>query len=412
MAIFRLLNFTQWRLLPKMLLVLLASSLIPLALVAYVASSMAYDALLESGKTALVARGSSTVKAIDEYLTVKVEDIVVMSRLPEIRAFAANPRDATLRANALQTLQAMTQKKDYVSVAIANTAGIIILSSSAADINTDIHQLEHFYEGLRGPIHISDPFVTVTDELTIFLSTPLLDAGGKPIGVLLSRIAMYGLWELVESDKDIAGPGTVGLLLDENGIRLASSLSKDNRAAMADRLLYRSVTMLSSDVAQRIILEQRFGPRTSERMDVISLPEVAAALRRPEIKTFETTADDSTERHFAAIASMTRKPWRYVLMTPLTTLTGPANQIRNAALFISIIIAIFTVIFAYLLAVNLAAPIIKLTQIADRISLGELDVPIDIRRGDEVGDLAEAIRRMQISLKAAVERLLARRTTG
>jgi HAMP domain-containing protein len=39
-----------------------------------------------------------------------------------------------------------------------------------------------------------------------------------------------------------------------------------------------------------------------------------------------------------------------------------------------------------------------------------LDAPIEINRKDEIGELAEAVSRMQASLQAAIERLRARRT--
>jgi HAMP domain-containing protein len=51
----------------------------------------------------------------------------------------------------------------------------------------------------------------------------------------------------------------------------------------------------------------------------------------------------------------------------------------------------------------------KLTDIADRISVGELDAAIPAMARDEVGLLAEAISRMQDSLRLSIERLRRRR---
>ncbi|MBW1815683.1 MAG: zinc-ribbon domain-containing protein [Deltaproteobacteria bacterium] len=50
-----------------------------------------------------------------------------------------------------------------------------------------------------------------------------------------------------------------------------------------------------------------------------------------------------------------------------------------------------------------------LTEIADRISVGELDTEIDIKSRDELGGLAEAITRMQDSIRLSIERLRRRR---
>ena len=51
----------------------------------------------------------------------------------------------------------------------------------------------------------------------------------------------------------------------------------------------------------------------------------------------------------------------------------------------------------------------ELTEAADRISIGELDTTIPVRSSDEIGMLAEAISRMQDSLRLSIERLRRRR---
>ena len=51
----------------------------------------------------------------------------------------------------------------------------------------------------------------------------------------------------------------------------------------------------------------------------------------------------------------------------------------------------------------------SLTDVADRISVGELDAEIEITSKDEIGDLSEAIARMQDSIRLSIERLRRRR---
>lgn len=47
----------------------------------------------------------------------------------------------------------------------------------------------------------------------------------------------------------------------------------------------------------------------------------------------------------------------------------------------------------------------KIVDAANAISRGDMDVPIDVDQGGEIGDLARAIERMRSSLRAAIERL-------
>lgn len=51
----------------------------------------------------------------------------------------------------------------------------------------------------------------------------------------------------------------------------------------------------------------------------------------------------------------------------------------------------------------------SLTDVADRISVGELDAEVPGTSKDEIGDLAEAITRMQDSIRLSIERLRRRR---
>jgi len=52
--------------------------------------------------------------------------------------------------------------------------------------------------------------------------------------------------------------------------------------------------------------------------------------------------------------------------------------------------------------------IIHLSDVADRISLGELTIPVHVDAGDEIGELAEAISRMRDSISVAIKRLRGR----
>jgi HAMP domain-containing protein len=66
-------------------------------------------------------------------------------------------------------------------------------------------------------------------------------------------------------------------------------------------------------------------------------------------------------------------------------------------------------ILALVISMSISRPVRHLAEVADRISLGELDAEIDVESDNEIGRLAESLRRMQTSLRAAIERLRQRR---
>ncbi|MBN1254988.1 MAG: HAMP domain-containing protein [Deltaproteobacteria bacterium] len=80
---------------------------------------------------------------------------------------------------------------------------------------------------------------------------------------------------------------------------------------------------------------------------------------------------------------------------------------KNFKVFFLIILGTFIVIVIVfvLFSRSLVYPIHHLSEVADRISMGDLDTPIDVKAKGEVGVLAESIERMQASVRAAIKRL-------
>jgi HAMP domain-containing protein len=79
---------------------------------------------------------------------------------------------------------------------------------------------------------------------------------------------------------------------------------------------------------------------------------------------------------------------------------------QGTAAGIGIILALGLALF---MSASITRPMTHLAEVADRMSLGELDVDIDVEGKNEIGQLAESLRRMQASLRSAIERLRQRR---
>ncbi len=74
--------------------------------------------------------------------------------------------------------------------------------------------------------------------------------------------------------------------------------------------------------------------------------------------------------------------------------------------FVFFIGSLLAIIIIYIVVTSqITRPIALLTESANRISLGEVDRPVQITVKNEVGVLAEAIERMRESLKTALEKL-------
>jgi methyl-accepting chemotaxis protein len=97
--------------------------------------------------------------------------------------------------------------------------------------------------------------------------------------------------------------------------------------------------------------------------------------------------------------------WVLALMQEEQEVFEALAIIQNFALALLAATVLLAAACAWFSARALATPIMKLTDAAERMSLGDLNVKIDVQSRDEIGLLAQAIGRMQTSLRMAMERL-------
>jgi len=97
--------------------------------------------------------------------------------------------------------------------------------------------------------------------------------------------------------------------------------------------------------------------------------------------------------------------WVLALMQEEEEVFEALTMIQNFALALLAVTVLLAAACAWFSARALATPIMKLTDAAERMSLGDLNVKIDVRSRDEIGLLAQALGRMQTSLRMAMERL-------
>lgn len=101
--------------------------------------------------------------------------------------------------------------------------------------------------------------------------------------------------------------------------------------------------------------------------------------------------------------------WALVLQQQRDEAFESYNRVQEFAWILLGGTVLLVLIIAWFSARAIATPIRKLTDAAERMSLGELNVDIDIKSKDEIGLLAQALGRMQTSLRLAMDRLRRKR---
>lgn len=122
-----------------------------------------------------------------------------------------------------------------------------------------------------------------------------------------------------------------------------------------------------------------------------------------------TSFNDPNGNAILGFVGKTAFGWGLAVQTKEEETRHMVAQVMSFAYLLLAITVVFVLIIAWFSGRALSRPILKLTDAADRISVGELDMEIRTRRKDEIGDLAEAIARMQESIRLSIERLRRRR---
>lgn len=111
-------------------------------------------------------------------------------------------------------------------------------------------------------------------------------------------------------------------------------------------------------------------------------------------------------RDVVAYTQETALGWKLIVQQDYADAFASVIAARRNALILLVATILFVVVAALLLARRLVRPIESLTQAAEDMSRGELEVHIsETDRGDEIGALARSVERMGVSIKMAFEEL-------
>ncbi len=105
--------------------------------------------------------------------------------------------------------------------------------------------------------------------------------------------------------------------------------------------------------------------------------------------------------------------WILIIEYETEEIFAPIIYMRNLIIVITFAIVLVSVLFGIIFSQSLSKPIIKLKNVASKMGKGNLDVKIDIKSNDEVGELATSFSEMAKSLKEQqdnLENLVAERT--
>lgn len=386
----------------KLMVMFLVVSLVPIAVVAYLSFNSQKNALRSARIAELESIAYLKADMIESFFDELKKDITVAqdyfnvkTNLPVVTRLAndrTNPEYIVAKTQLDNQLKTFQKVKGFDDFMLVSPEGKIVYAASETHETNDLDnplpdpEGKAFEEGEKG-VYFSDIFKNIAEanDFGMLVTAPVHDINGNFVGVVALEVDMDSMYEFVQ---DTTGLGKTGETLlgkrvgDE--VVFLNPLRHDPDAAL------RRKTSVYSEHALSIILATGRRQGIIETIDYRRV-EVLAAYRHIPVSNWGLVTKIDTVEAFASIYAL-----------------------RNKTLFLSLGIAMAVVLIAYLFGTRISRPLTKLAIASKKMSEGDLDVQVDIRKTkDEIGALANAFNVMAAKLKesyAGLEYKIAERT--
>jgi methyl-accepting chemotaxis protein len=346
----------------KVVALMLVISLVPLVSFWAVQFSQMNDRLRADIENLMAATGKGMAGQVDEWIDKNVRVLEAAAQLPDLASMDRKRQEPILRA----IQQAYPWM--YLVFTIDET-GMNVARSDQESLK-DYSDRQYYKDVVSGKEVSWETLIGKTSNLPALILAVPIKSEGKVIGVLANAMTVQDISQKVATWRQ--GSSGFAFLVDEKGKVIAHHV-------------------------QEYYLKQR---------DLSQHPLVAAFMGgRNGSLAF---AGDNGTRCVGYVCG-TKYRWALaVQQEEREALNTLWSMQKFAYLLLAVTVAIVLVV-AWFLARSLVSPIKALTNAADRMSLGELNVEIKTSARDEIGQLAEAIGRMQDSLRLSIERLRRRK---
>lgn len=379
---------------------------VPITFLAALDQRVAYEALTQNTRRALLGAASQTASGLDAFIrtsldTIRTESLVpilaeYLSMAPEARA--GSPRQKEVAG----TLDAF-RRRDSVNIssyALLDRKGLSVVDTYGSDAGTDKSRRDYFSIPTASGTPYVSPMMTspVTGQPSIYFSSPVQDRQGNTIGVLRARYGASVIQEIVFKETGRLGRGSYASLFEENHIRLADG--------SAPHTIFEPLTPLSPAQVSSL----RANGRLRSSLGAGEAPELKDFIRGIERADEEPVFIARLHRHdpddsLNAAVKLSSQPWRLVFSSPRRDFLA-AVTIQNLNAMIVLLLCVAGVLIAsFVIVRKVSTPIDRLTAVAEEVIAGNLTASTSISSDDEIGRLATAFNAMTARLREVISTL-------
>lgn len=244
-----------------------------------------------------------------------------------------------------------------------------------------------------------EPFVTksyysaTTGEAVTSIIFPEWNERGEMIGVLG---ADFGLSELQEIVDEYNTEEIHTIILDGEG----SVIAHINRTEVEDIYNYinGTKTVRNGDVEETISVSIP-----------AQLQEIANAVLSGETNTIEISSSEKSDMagyifSYAPVEiSGDSANWGVITVEKSSAAYASTYQLIRSILLLTLVMVIVVIVIAIFFARTLTSPLRKLSEMAEKIAEGDLNLSITAQNNDEIGDVSQAMGKTVVRLKSYID---------
>ena len=342
--------------------------------------------LLEREGRLLTSAAQLTANSIDDLIAKSLDNVRSDAQDPALARFLLLSSEARGKSADKRELEALLERgalRDAIfieSYALLDIDGHDVADSARPNVGDDESAAEYYRAAMRdGLPHVSEvePIAPRSNRRVLTFSSAVRDASFQIVGVLRLKYYAQILQRFVARDTELLGPGAFLVLVDREGHYLAHGLE----------------------------------PRAVGRNVALDSPELARGLGElSSVPVFTTHLDyaargGGTEQKVAG-RQLQRQSWRVGVVRPSEAFMAPVDDQLYSAGLVALGVAVIAVLAAVFFGTRVAAPILRLTESAERVARGDLETHAKVSGPREVQALAHAFNLMTGQVRETLEGLL------
>jgi putative methionine-R-sulfoxide reductase with GAF domain len=390
----------------RMVMAFLVVSLIPLIVLSLMNSQRLTSLTNAKAEQELGSSAKNVAEVVDTFLHSQMEVVRTESRMPVLAQFVKVP--ASNISEALPTLRNLALKDPVfiTSYAILDRTGRNILDTNPENVGKLEGDRPYFENSRISGLPYASSVMFYEGMPRLYVTNPIRDADGETIGMLRAEYNAAVLeWLVKKATAANSGGSYVTLVDDQTFLRIAHSTNPN--------LMYSSYSSLNPDQVETLQKIGRLPSGTAENLST-NQPDVVEALQSiDQTPFFYGSSAALSAQTYSTANHLTHAPWYALARVAVSEVSSEVSSQTRSTAILAIISTLLVTLAALGITQVLAAPIVRLTGVAEQVAAGNLDARAPVTTRDEIGVLAETFNTMTGQLQdtlTGLEQRVAERT--